>query len=189
MRMIMLALLPLAGGCLATAPKAPKTWSIEWSKTGIERTAESKLPAAKLLLVDVRAPYNGSRLAVLRGDGSMAFDSFNSFAAQPASLLRGAAFDVMEASGAFERVVSGGSIASTPLAAEVTVTRLALDCRKLEHRDALVSLTIVLVGNRTVASSASAEASAPVEGGDYSAAFSKAFADAMMSAIRSLQAQ
>ena len=177
-------MLPLVGGCLGTAPKAPKTWSVEWTNPSVARIEREKMPAVKLLLVDVRAPYNGNRLAVLRGDGSIAFDSYNSFAAQPAAILRGAAFDALGASGAFERVVSGASSAATPLSAEITVNRLALDCRRSGHRDALVSLTLVIVGNRTVVESASAEASVAVAGGDYSTAFSRAFEDALLSAVR-----
>ena len=175
--------LPLLGGCVFSSPKAPKTWNIEWGKTGVERIEREKLPAVKLMLVDVRAPYNGARLAVLRSDGSIAFDSYNSFAAQPAAILRGAAMDVMESSTAFEAVVSGSSSASAPLAAEIMVSRLALDCQTEGHRDASVLLTIVLVGNRTVLSSASAEASEPVEDGNYSAAFSRAFSRALLTAI------
>lgn len=135
------------------------------------------------MLVDVRAPFNGARLAVLRADGSIAFDSYNSFAAQPAAILRGAAMDVMESSAAFEKVVSGSSSASAPLAAEITLNRLALDCRTEGHRDASVSLSLVLVGNRTVLASSSAEAAEPVGGGDYSAAFSRAFSRALSTAI------
>lgn len=180
------ALLPLVGGCLGTAPKAPKTWSVEWTNPALERVERAKMPAVKLLLVDVRAPYNGNRLAVLRADGSIAFDSFNSFAAQPAAILRGAVFDALEASGAFERVVSGSSVAITPLSAEITVNRLALDCRKSNQRDASVSLSLVIVSNRTVVASASAEASAAVAGGDYSTAFSKAFEDALLLAVGSI---
>ena len=187
LRIVIVALLPLVGGCLGTAPKAPKTWSVEWTNPAVERVERDKMPAIKLLLVDVRAPYNGNRLAVLRADGSIVFDSFNSFAAQPAAILRGAAFDALAASGAFERVVSGASFAITPLSAEITVNRLALDCRKSNHRDALVSLSLVIVGNRSVVASASAEASVTVEGGDYSTAFSKAFEDALLSAVRFIE--
>ena len=178
-----LAVLPLLGGCVFTSPRAPKTWNILWAKSGAERIERDKLPAVKLMLVDVRAPFNGARLAVLRADGSIAFDSYNSFAAQPAAILRGAAMDVMESSAAFEKVVSGNSSASAPLAAEITLNRLALDCRTEGHRDASVSLSLVLVGNRTVLASSSAEAAEPVEGGDYSAAFSRAFSRALSTAI------
>ena len=110
---LLLAAVPLLGGCFADAPKAPKNWSIEWDRTSVERNEKDALPAVKLSQFEVRAPYNGAHLAVLRPDGSIAFDSFNSFAAQPAALLKGAAFDSIEASGVFRGVyhVLGGRIA------------------------------------------------------------------------------
>lgn len=181
-----LAALPLFAGCLGSAPKAPKNWSVEWTKTAVERSEKEALPAVKLTQLDVRAPYNGTNLAVLRSDGSIAFDSFNSFAAQPAALLKGAVFDAVEASCVFSQVVSGNSAAVAPYAMEITVTRLALDCRTEGRRDATVSLTTVLVGSRSVVASASGEAAVPVSEGNLSQAFSAAFAEALISSLRSL---
>ena len=184
---ISLMAIPLLAGCLATAPKAAKNWSIEWVKTAIERGESDTLPAVKLAQLDVRAPYNGAHLAVLRADGSIAFDAFNAFAAQPAALLKGAAFDSLESSGVFSQVIAGNSAALAPYSIEITVTRLALDCRVAERRDASVALTVVLVGSREVVSSAHSEAAMPVEEGNISQAFSAAFAEALVSAVRSLE--
>jgi hypothetical protein len=48
---------------------------------------------------------------------------------------------------------------------------------------------LTVIGNRTVLDAVHGEAAAPVAGGDYSAAFSKAFADALFSAVRALAPQ
>ena len=187
--LISIAVLPLVAGCLGTAPKAPKNWTVEWAGPAAKSAAEAPdgAPSVKLLQLDVLAPYSGNRLAVLRADGSIAFDSFNSFAAQPASLLKGAAYDVVESCGAFSRVVRPNSSAASDLAMEIVVTRLALDCRAEGRRDASVALAVALVGGRSVVSTARGEASAPVGEGDFSAAFSKAFEEALLGAVRSLR--
>ena len=70
---------------------------------------------------------------------------------------------------------------------EITVTRLALDCRVEPRRDASVALTVVLVGSREVMASAHSEAAVPVADGDLTQAFSAAFAEALVSAVRSLE--
>lgn len=180
-------LLPVLAGCLSSAPPAPANWIISWTPPAGTVSGETGArPCVKLLSVDVRAPYNGTRLAVLRADGSVAFDAYNAFAAAPSALLRGAAADVLAASGAFDRVVAPGSTASAPVALELTVTRLALDCRAEGRRDASVALTLTAVANRRVLASAAGEAAVPVPDGDYSAAFSKAFADALFASVRAL---
>jgi ABC-type uncharacterized transport system auxiliary subunit len=189
--LVLIAALPLLAGCLGTAPKAPRNWTVDWSGPSADAAAEAAAgaPSAKLLQLEVLAPYGGTRLAVLRGDGSVAFDHFNSFAAQPASLLKGAAFDVVEQSGVFSRVVRPSSSAAADFALEVTVTRLALDCRAEGRTEASVALSATLVGGRAVVSSARAEASAPVSGGNFSAAFSRAFEESLLAAVRSLKAR
>lgn len=188
----MIAVLPLLAGCLGTAPKAPKNWIVDWTAPAAAAAsgeAPSDAPSVKLLQIDVLAPYGGTRLAVLRGDGSLAFDAFNAFAAQPASLLKGAAFDVLESSGEFSRVVRPSSSATAELGIEVTVTRLALDCRAEGRAEASVAVAVTLVGGRSVVSAARGEASVPVDGANLSRPFSKAFAEAMLQAIRSLKAR
>ena len=184
--MIAFVFLPMLAGCLGTAPKAPKNWTVEWTGTTVENASDAKAPSVKLQQLEVRAPYGGSRIAVLRPDGSIVFDAFNAFAAPPASLLKGAAFDVVEASGVFSRAVRPGSSAAADLSLEITVTRLAFDCRAEGRREASVELVMTLVGGRSVVSSAKGEASAPVDG-DFSAAFSHAFENAVLSALRSLK--
>ena len=78
------------------------------------------------------------------------------------------------------------SSASTKTLLEVTVNRLALDCRVAGARLATVELTVTLVDTRTVVAVASGEGTAPTGTGDYSAAFSSAFTAAMTAALKRL---
>lgn len=181
------ALLLFAAGCMSSAPEAPTNWTIEWKPSSGHACAASCGKDAKLLHVDVRSPYNGTRLTVLRKDGSVAFDAFNVFADRPAALLKGAALDVLTESRAFKRILAAASSAYAPVNLELTVTRLALDCRKEDERLASVALTLTAIANRTVIAASSAEASEPVSDGEgFSRPFSKAFSDALASAVKSL---
>ena len=62
-------------GCLGPAPKTPAYWTIDVDS------------ADKVAFVTVCAPYGGQRIAVLRQDGSIAFDPANSFAAAPGAVM------------------------------------------------------------------------------------------------------
>ena len=66
--------------------------------------------------------------------------------------------------------------------AEVTVSRLALDCRAAGRRDALVELEVA-IGDQT----AKGAASVPTPDGNFSAAFSYAFAKAYAQAQKGLK--
>ena len=181
------ALAALSGCFGGAAPKAPAHWTVEPQAASVERSVAPRRAAVRVAGVTVRAPYDGMRLAVMRRGGSLASDPCNSFAASPAAILRGAAQDVVEASGVFAGVVAANSSASVPLALEVTVRRLALDCRVEGARSALVELTAVLVGGgREVVATARGEASIPAISGDYSAAFSSAFSSALAEALKRL---
>ena len=174
-------------GCLGPAPKAPRNWLVEWTGSSAAGAAAPSAPSVKFQQLEVLAPYGGTHIAVLRPDGSIAFDAFNSFAAAPASLMKGAAVDVIESSGLFSRVVRPGSSAAADCSLEATVVRLALDCRAEGRREASVALVMTLVRGRSVVSSAKGEASVPLEGGDFSAAFSRAFEGAALAALKSLE--
>lgn len=139
-------------GCLAAPPKPPVNWTIEVAS------------GARVASVAVCAPYGGQRLAVLRQDGSIAFDPRNSFAAAPAAILRDA-------------------VASRLGEGALVVRRLALDCRAKDRRDAVVELEIAL-GER-IGRGAAAE---PTADGNYTAAFSSAFERAYAQARRELEA-
>jgi len=138
----LLLLAPALAGCLGTAPKPPVNWNIE-----VETDA-------KVAFATVCAPYGGQRIAVLRPDGSIAFDPFNSFAASPGAILKDAV------------VGRGGKGA-------LFVRRLALDCREAGMRNAVVELEIA-DGTHT----AKGSASEPTADGNFTAAFSRAFGSA-----------
>lgn len=182
-----LALLALAlAGCMSSAPKAPAHWTVSLDPKPIFAAATPKFGVTRLAQVAVRAPYDSSRLAVLRKDGSIAFDPFNSFAAQPAPLLRGAAQDVLEASGLFEKVIHGTSTAQAKLAVEIVVTRLALDCSVEGSQKAVVGLTVATLDGRAVCASVHGEGAAEVGKGNFTAAFSSAFTSALAGALLKL---
>ncbi len=126
-------------GCLAPAPKPPVHWTID-----IETQD-------KCAFAMVCAPYGGQRIAVLRPNGSIAFDPCNAFAAQPSSIIKDA-------------VVSRGGRGA------LVVRRLALDCRAEGRRNALVELE--LADGKTVSRGSAAE---PTGDGNFTAAFSAAF--------------
>ena len=137
-------------GCLGAPPKPPVNWTIEVASV------------AKVASVTVCAPYGGQRLAVLRQDGSIAFDPCNSFAATPMAILRDA-------------------VSSRRGEGALVVRRLALDCRAEGRRDAVVELEIA-IGDRT-GRGAAAE---PTADGNYTAAFSAAFEKAFAQAREEL---
>jgi len=183
-------LLPLLAGCLSSAPRAPINWTIDFSRNTDAVAARTNAAAAavRIAAIDVRAPYSGQRLAVLRPDGSIAFDPCNAFAASPALLLRGAAHEAVEASGMFARVLEPGSSAKETYAMEIVVTQLALDCRTEGRRTAKVAFTLTLIeGRMAVACVRGAGAAEATD--DFSAAFSTAFARAVADALAKLPAK
>ncbi len=140
-------LAPALAGCLGSAPQPPVNWTID-VKTD-----------AKVAFATVCAPYGGQRIAVLRPNGSIAFDPYNAFAASPGAILKDAV------------VARGGKGA-------LFVRRLALDCRATGRRDAVVELEIT-DGKKTAKGSAF-ESTAD---GNFSAAFSRAFESAYTKAM------
>ena len=151
MKKTALLFVPMLAGCLGSAPKPPVNWTID-----IESDA-------KVAFAAVCAPYGGQRIAVLRPDGSIAFDPCNAFAAAPGSIIKDA-------------VVGRKGEGS------LFVRKLALDCRAEGRRDAVVSLEIVS-GDRV----GKGEATELTSDGNYSAAFSRAFSRAYANAIEELK--
>lgn len=172
-------------GCMGPAPRTPENWTVEFWRAGGGggEKAAARAGAVRIAQVSVRQPYDGVRLAVMRPDGSLAFDPFNAFAAAPSQMLRGAVQDAVDASGAFERALAANTSAACPLTLETTVARIALDCRKDGRRDASIELSMLLLKGREPVASARAEGKAATGDGDYSAAFSKALAKAVQSAL------
>jgi len=171
----------LFAGCLTPAPPAPVNWTIEWRPHEDAVTTWETLPLTlRVADVVVRAPYSGTRLPVLRADGSLAFDAYNIFAAPPGKLMKGAAVDAIVRSKRFRHVIGHESQAKADLEMEVTVTRLALDCRTEGRRDALVELTVAFIDEKGgVLAVGPGRASVPVSEGNFSTGFSRAFSGAL----------
>ena len=189
--LILLLALPLVAGCLTSAPPEVSTWTVsfEASAPSASSASASESPSGgsvRISQVSVRAPYDSRDLAVLRPDGSLAFDPYNRFAAQPAALLKGAVQDAFLACGAFRTAVPSASLLAADVSAETSVTRLALDCRTPGERRATVALTVLLLKGRTAFASASGEGEADAADGNYSRAFSQAFSQAVSAALSRL---
>lgn len=174
-----------AGGCIGRAPRGACKWNVEIPSQSIIAASKAKYGLVRVSHVAVRAPYDGARFAVLRPDGSVAFDGANAFASVPAALLRGASEDAAGACGLFAGVIHSSSSASAPHSLEVSVTRLALDCRTKGTREAVVDVSVTLLAGRDVVAAARGTASVPAAS-DYTAAFSSAFAYAMSNALYAL---
>lgn len=182
---ILLAALALAG-CLGSHPKEPSFWTVEAVEASVSARRTDAQVKAKLGEVDVRSPYDGSRFAILRADGSLAFDPYNSFAARLPALLKGITKDVLAKT-------LGADFTATSSKAEVRydleVERFALDCRSEGTRIASVTLTLVEISRSGEARAAKGKATASAADGNYTKAFSQAFADALTSAAEGFSAK
>lgn len=196
MKNFIFAMLPLLAGCLATAPNAPTCWTVDGIHSQQQPTeAAVTADAVRILRVDVCAPYNGTRMVVLRQDGSVAFDAFNAFAVSPASLLKGAAQNAVTQYGRFKRVLPAASSARARYALEFDVNVLALDCR-FGKPNVRVELTATLLDGREIVGMATGESSGRKDhtdgetdgswDGNYSVAFSTAFFRAVGDALGKL---
>ena len=99
--LLLVLLMAACTGCLSTPP--PVTyWMIS-------------APEGGTYAATVSAPYNTAKLVVLRADGSVAFDTYNCWAALPSSLIR----------------------TEKP----IVISTLALDCSVTGRKDALVIIS------------------------------------------------
>lgn len=173
-------------GCLSASDPKTVFWPVDYEKT-CEVAAAAKYQVARMSSVVVRAPYGDNRLAVLRPNGSIAFDDLNEYASSPAMLAKGIAGDAMRASGLFKSVIGSSSSVVADVAVEVVVTRLALDCREAGLRKALADVKVRLVENGRLV--AAADGSGAVDAGDgrYGVAFTKAVSSAFDSAFSALR--
>lgn len=171
-------------GCLTSA-SVPEIacWNVEYFGERAGRGVESRFGVARVSQVVVRAPYAVKGLAVLRANGTVAFDPYNEYAAGPNALLKGVVEDALAASGLFKSVVGASSAAGASVAVEVTVTRLALDCRKEGVRHALAELELRLLDGREIVSSVKGSGVADAAGGNYGEALSGAVSDALKAAL------
>lgn len=183
---MIIAMAAMLSGCLSPAPEAPTSWLISWNGAPAPKdgSAAPEKQVLRISQISVRAPYDGVRLAVLRGDGSIAFDSRNVFAAAPSQLLTGSARDMLESCGKYSAVVTGRSNARSDQTVEISVDLLALDFRKGGKGAATVSLSVVWLKGRDILRVTSGSAAVEIgDDGDYSAAFSSAFARALENAF------
>ena len=174
-------------GCL-TSVGMPEIscWNIEYTGEKPWRSVDPRFGTARVSQVVVRAPYAVKGLAVLRANGTVAFDPYNEYAAAPSAILKGAVEDALAASGLFKAVVGAASSANASLSAEVTVTRLALDCRAEGSRRAVAELDVCLVDRHSVVARAKGSGAADAADGNYGAAFSGAVSDALVEAMKRL---
>lgn len=180
-------LLPLLTGCLtATVPDVSR-WLVEYRPVKAGQVGRPVFGVARLTQLIVRSPYNTEGLAVLRANGTVAFDPLNEYAAQPSFLLRGIVLDALTASGLFDNVIGATSKVAEDYAVEVTVTRLALDCRKDGERKAVAEVVLRLVKGESIAKVAEGSASIDAADGNYGEAFSRALSVALSDAMGHLR--
>ena len=181
-KLIALLLIPILTGCLSASAPRVTQWLLEY-KGPVRATRLVKYEVGRVSQVLVRSPYNEVGIAVLRADGSMAFDPYNEYAANPTAMLKGFVFDAMDASGLFGTVVNPSSSVKSQAMAEVLVSRLALDCRKEGERKAVAAVRVRLIANDGKALYAQGEGTADAKGGNYGAALSDALSTALNSAF------
>lgn len=183
-KLVLAFLLPAFAGCLTTAAPECSCWLVEYcGGSGTARNA-AKYGVVRASQVVVRAPYSSTALPVLRKDGTIAFDPCNEFAASPALLLKGVVVDALKASGAFKEVVGASSSAAASESVELTVTKLALDCR--EGRKAVVELGVRVVRDREIVAVVKGEGVEDASDGNYGRSFSLAVSEALSSALKRL---
>lgn len=176
----------LLAGCLTSSPQERTDWSVECTEAALRVAEKPKFGVARLSLVELRAPYAVSEIAVLRANGSIAFDPCNAYAASPVQLMKGVAFDSLVRSGLFSSVVSASSSVDSDVDVEVAVTRLALDCREEGSRRAVAELSVRLVRSHSIVAYAAGSGSADASKPDYSAAISAAVTSAFSDALNRL---
>ena len=181
-KLIALSLIPILTGCLSASAPRVTQWLLEY-KGPVRTTRLVKYEVGRVSQVLVRSPYNEVGIAVLRADGSMAFDPYNEYAANPTAMLKGFVFDAMDASGLFGTVVNPSSSVKPQAMLEVLVSRLALDCRKEGERKAVAAVRVRLIANDGKALYAQGEGSADAKDGNYGAALSDALSTALNSAF------
>lgn len=177
-KLIAFVLMPVLSGCLTAGSPKVAQWLLEY-KGAVRAAQPPKYDVGRVSQVLVRSPYNETGLAVLRADGSMAFDPYNEYSANPSALAKGVVFDAMDASGLFGAVVNPSSSVKSTASVEVLVSRLALDCRGEGGRKAVAAVRVRLFANAEKALYAQGEGEADAKDGKYGAAFSAALSAAL----------
>lgn len=184
-KLVSLAFIPVLSGCLsANTPKITQ-WLLEY-RGPVKEMRQPKYEVGRVSQILVRSPYNETGIAVLRADGSMAFDPYNEYAANPTALLKSVAFDAMDASGLFGSVVNPSSSVKSQALVEVLIGKLVLDCRKEGERKAVAAVRVRLIPNDGKALQAKGEGEADAKDGNYGAALSGALSEALSLAFGQL---
>ena len=176
----------VSAGCLTSSPVERSDWNVECAASALRVAEKPKFGVVRLSMVELRAPYAVREIAVLRADGSIAFDPCNAYAAAPVQLLKGAALESLSRSGLFAAVVGAGSSVGSDVEAEISVSRLALDCREAGSRRAVAAVSVRLVRSHAIAAYAEGAGSADASGPDFSSAFSAAVTSAFSDALNRL---
>jgi len=183
------AVLPLVVlcGCLSPVSAPPVSyWLLEYRPSSSAEQAP-KYGVARLSQVVVGQPYSGERFVVLRRDGTVAFDSCNVFAASPSALMKGVGLSAMKSSGLFADAVESSSGASAAVSVELTVNRLAIDCRQEDSRRAAAEVFVKVLNGKSIVATSEGEGVADASDGDFGVAFSKAVSEAISSALSRLR--
>ena len=181
-KLIALSLIPLLSGCLSASAPRVTQWLLEYGGP-VKETRLTKYEVGRVSQVQVRSPYNEVGILVLRADGSVAFDPYNEYAANPTAMLKGLVFDAMDASGLFGTVVTSSSSVKSQALAEVLVSRLALDCRQEGARRAVASVRVRLIADDGKALYVQGDGEADAKDGNYGAALSNALSTALNAAF------
>ena len=192
----MLLLACAAGGCLSSDAPTPKSWMVESSVQGEDTAPQvagggTAFGTTRVGSVSVDAPYDKPPFVVRRADGTVAFDHYNVFAANPSSLLRVPVRNRLVSDSRFNCVVQQSSVASVDSQVEVQVTDLSLDCRTAGRRVARAAVTLDVVktgrGPRVVAFEGTGTGEADASDGNYTRAFSEAVDTAVGGALKALK--
>lgn len=186
-KILAFVLLPILTGCLTSTVPEVTCWKIDYTPVD-KLAAETSFGVARIAQVGVRSPYDGRPLAVLRGNGSLAFDPFNEFATNPSLLFKGVIYDALQQCGSFKAVVSPSSNVRNDVSVEAVFSNLYLDCREEGKRIAYASLELRIIGHdRSLVSIAKGEGHCDAADGNYTRAFSSAASLAIEKAIRQLK--
>lgn len=169
-------------GCFTSGGPEPVKWTVN-AVAPKTSAASARAETVRISHLAVRPPFDSRSLTVLRSDGSVAFDYYNQFALAPSVLLMPVAVDVLSASGMFKAVLPSSSSARSDFSMEISVDRFALDCRVKGVRKAAVAVTVRAVKDRALVRTVKGEAARIAGEGGYTAAFSEAFAEALLSAV------
>lgn len=191
---VVLSLLFFAGGCFSfSSPRPVRAWFVAVQEEKVSRIgADAQVfKVTRLGDITVAAPFDKSSIAVLRADGTIAYDAYNVYASVPASLLRQPAKRLLTNDGRFGSVVHRTSIAAASAVVEVLVSDFSLDCREENKRKAKAEVELSVIksekGVRNIIASSVGQGSADAASGDYSESFTVAFTQAVKNALDNLQ--